>query len=266
MGRYLKKNSSTGKLLNLWKTKPQGDIWTGPYLCAHCDNVVFSQWEGHYSKSVWLNPKAASTQWGDTSSIRFLVSLLFRYCVHALATSPSTGNRPYNKHFRDLAVGILKDPLTLKSNLFIYPFVYEPIVESCSLITGVNQLLNCSIFGVPLPQEDDLPNAYLLVFPKTMLLICDGNLNSATANEVKPATHLELNKSFDTSSNRQMPEFLHQILNTQIGQGQAHQKSIGLWDKVKYRLDKLLSSSKATYVAAAQDKKLQDWQRTNCRQ
>src|SRR5580700_6812084 len=88
--RYCRANSVGGALLYTWEREFRHEQITGPYLCNHCDNVVFSQWENDFSRQVFTSPITATHDWGSLSTLRFAASLAFRCALHHLhvATAP----------------------------------------------------------------------------------------------------------------------------------------------------------------------------------
>lgn len=265
LGHYIKANSPFGNMLNTWLRKPQLDLHTGPYLCTKCDNELFSQWEGFFARHVWRDPVSAHAPWTDARSICFALSLAYRYAIHFVETSPILVHKPYSMMWRDLTHQALKDHSLVKSKVYIYPYVYRPIQETCSLLPGVNHLLNLAVHAENLPQEGDLPNAFLIVIPKILFLFCDRPLSDSKDNEIASPESLGINGSFNaTVANVEMPLFISTILNRLIGQGQAHQKALGRWKGMAFQADKLLNPTKACYVAQQRDRSLDKWQLSNC--
>jgi len=267
LGAYIKRNSPFGYMLNLWKTRPQFDLDKGSYLCATCDNQVFSSWENYFAQNVWLDPLNARSQWGDGRTINFLVSLAYRYAIHFLATSPMTTSRPYSTFFRDLSGKALKVNTEIGRSLFVYPYVQRPITSTCELLPGINHFLNLALHGLSLPPEGDLPNAMLVIIPKISVLFTDRDLGACADNTIRSPTHLSIGATFDPSTqNVGMPLFLSSILNRYVGQGQGHQKQLGLWKRLAYGTDRLLNPNKMCYVANMEDQELLNWQKENCHQ
>lgn len=266
IGAYIKKNSPFGHMINLWARTPQHDLYKGPYLCATCDNTVFSRWEDHYSRHVWPNPLAAISEWGDVATINFFLSIAYRYAIHFLETSPIVSNRPKSVYVRDLCERALRNSGEIGKSVYIFPYVHQPIRQGCDLLPGVNHLLQLAVHGQHLPVEGDLPKGILILTPRVLALICDGHLSASGRCTMNAATALSLGGSFDPSTqNMDMPHFLSSILNGYIGQGQGHQKGLGRWKRLAYGTDKRLNSWKMCYQANLQDQALHDWQKANCR-
>ena len=120
--RFLKNNNPSEFILNSWAYRKAQDGLKGPYLCAPCDNVLFSGWENQFKKRVF-DPvqNGQKADWQDESCIRFLLSVAFRYTVHFLETSPHEANAANNLLFRDLTHKAMDDLAMLDSQLFIYP-------------------------------------------------------------------------------------------------------------------------------------------------
>lgn len=265
MGEHIKRNSPFGHLLNTWCRKPVFDLHKGPYLCATCDNELFSSWENFFSKSIWCDPLAPNAKWSDERSIKFALSLAYRYAIHFIETSPIATHKPYSEFMRDLTRTALKDNSHVDRNIFIYPYIHRAISAECSLIHGVNHLLSLAVHAENLPQEGDLPNSMLVVVPKVIFLFCDRNLSACSDNKITNPSSLSVGAAFNaTTANANMPVFISSVLNRIIGQGQAQQKQLGRWKRMAYGTDKLLNPKKICYVAQKQDQDLLDWQKSNC--
>ena len=266
MGKYIKKNSPFGNMLNLWSRKPEYDLHKGPYFCAKCDNEIISGWENYFSKNVWGKPFISGNQWTQPESLNFILSLAYRYAIHFVETSPIPKNRLYSECVRIKTESAIRDHSHIGKNIFIYPYVHQEISTNCSLLPGVNHLLSLAVHGESLPQEEDLPNAFLVLAPKMTFLFCDADLVNSLANEISKPVHLLPGKPFDPiSSNIDMPNFLSSIFNRLVNHGQTHQKQLGRWKKMAYGADKLLNPDKMCYVAQSQDQTLLNWKRIHCR-
>lgn len=264
LGAYIKKNSPSGHMLNLWERLPQFDLHKGPYLCAQCDNSVFGAWETYYSQNVWPNPLGTTAAWGDIRTINFFLAIAYRYALHFLATSPIVANSSYSAYIRDLCKKGLKQLGEIGKTLFIYPYVHRPIQQDCDLLPGINHLLNLGVHGKSLPSEGDLPNAMLILTPKVLVLLCDADIRQSLDCRMKAPTYLSPGASFDPSTqNTDMPAFLCSKLNSYIGQGQGHQKQLGRWKRLAYGTDKMLNPWKMCYQTNIQDQALHDWQKAN---
>jgi hypothetical protein len=203
-------------------------------------------------------------QWGDERIVLFALSVAYRYTLHFLETSPASVNRPYNEWMRDLLKVAMRDPSKVGSSLFLYLYAHQEIAHTCKLLAGVNHLLQLAVYAELLPQENDLPNAMLVLTPKVMYLYCDRDITLSKGNEIKRAQSLKVGQAFDAaSSNADMPIFLKSILNRLIGQSQGHQRSLGLWMRFAYGADKLANPQRLCYLAHDQDKRLSQWQREN---
>jgi len=263
--QYIKMNSPSGFLLNSWSMKRAQDGIKGPYLCHECDNVLFSDWENHFKLRVFdCNPPQALAL-SDEKSIKFILSIAFRYAIHFLETSPISANVQNNEIFKRLTYNAINNTKIVGEEIFIYPYSFKPVTNSCQLIPGVNHFLNLSSHAVSLPAEEGLPNAFLLILPSMLFLQTDGNLKEAPANELinledlRPLVPLNL-----SLVNTNMPLFVAPIINRGIGQTQAHQRNMNLWNKIAYGADKLLHPNKMIYRAQKWDSNLLAWQRKNC--
>jgi hypothetical protein len=251
-------------MLNTWKRDLQYDLHKGPYLCASCDNVLFSSWENYFIRNVWPDLLGAKTKWAHERSLKFLVSLGYRYALHFLATSPIPSNAADSVYIRDLLKPALQDCSQIGTSVFIYPYVHQPILEGCGLLHGVNHLLTLGVNAQNLLHEDGLPNAIVVMIPNVLLLFCDGDLATFKGNEMRSPEALVPGRRFDAKrANTDMPQFMNIVLNRWIGQGQAHQKSLGRW-KLTHGSDELLNPHKICYISTEQDRRLLKWQWTHC--
>lgn len=266
LARYIKDNSPSGYMLNTWQERPQYDLNKGSYLCATCDNEVFSKWENHFRLNVWPRLIDPGPKWNDEDTLKFLVSLAYRYTLHFLATSPIAGNRAYSTFMRNLMQGALKDVNTIGQSLYVYPYVYRTITAECALLPGVNLLLSLGVHGRSLPAEGLLPDAMLVMIPSLLVLFCVSDLAACGApSNMKSPKSLCIGGVFDPrAENVDMPVFLYHLLNEYIGNSQAHQKHLGLWRKFAHHADQWVHPTKICYVANRLDKVLLDWQKINC--
>lgn len=266
VGKHIKANSPFGFVLNTWMTKPQYDIFKGPYLCARCDNETFSSWENFYASNIFRRPGEASSEWGNEDAILFVLSLAYRYTLHFLLTSPIRGHRPYTEQYRDRLKAAMQNPSSVGKSLYVYPYVHRVIESECGMLPGVNHLLQLAIHSECLPREGDLPNAMLVIIPNTIFLYCDADLSVSRDSKIQNPVSLSIGSSLDVEqANVEMPRFLKTILNRLVGHGQNHQRLLGRWKKLAYGADKLLNPEKICYVADEQDKQLAVWRSANCR-
>lgn len=263
--RFLKANSPTGFLLNSWARSTQLDGFKGPYLCRNCDNVVFSQWENRFKQLVFDRLQAGNPGiWEDPDCVRLLLSIAFRYAIHFLETSPMQVNAANNQKFADLTRRALQNLNLVNSQIFLYPYAYQPIVLGCEFLPGVNQFLRTGFSAQSLPSEPPLPDGFLLMMPSMIILFTDSALRSPDCAPLLPTPLVPSQPLAPTSMNTAMPLFLETILNRGVGQTQAHQKDIGFWGRIHYGLDKRLNPNKAVYKAQAADQQLRSWQQINC--
>lgn len=266
MGEHIKRNSPFGHLLNTWSRKSAFDLHKGPYFCTKCDNELFSSWENFFSRFTWHNPLDTNAKWNDERSIKFALSLAYRYTIHFLETSPIVANRPYSDFMRNLTESALRNNACVGHSIYIYPYVHQSISNECSLLPGVNHLFSLAAHAESLPQEGDLPNSMLVIVPKVAFLFCDRDLSTCKNNKMQNPCSLSSGSAFNpATANTDMPAFISSVLNRVIGHGQAHQKQLGRWNRMAYGTDKLLNPGKICYVAQKQDQNLLDWQKANCR-
>jgi hypothetical protein len=184
-----------------------------------------------------------------------------------MAQSSQRFEPPQNTGRFNLTKAALLNPSFVGQKIFIYPYVYRPLTAGCQFLPGVNHFLTCVAHAQALPSEQDLPNAYLVVLPRILLLFCDSDLNASRANGVANALSLQLGGTFDpVAGNIDMPAFLATPINRLIGQGEAQQRSAGFWASLPYKADRLLHPTKACYLAAQEDQRLKSWQKVHCLQ
>ena len=265
--RHIKANSPEGFLLNSWAYRKAQDGLKGPYLCAQCDNVVFSGWENYFKKAVF-DPVLAGNRarWADEDAIRFVLSVAFRYMVHFLETSPHAANQQRNEAFRDLTKQALSDLTILDHKLFVYPYECRPITSDCGFLPGINHVLQLGFQCRSLAAEGSLPQALVMFLPGMIILLTDGDLNAANDPDLPNPTSLAVGQATDLSNaNPTMPHFLRSIINEAVGQTTGHQKSMELWGEIDYGADKLANPERQLYKAQALDSQLQAWQKEHCR-
>jgi hypothetical protein len=204
--------------------------------------------------------------WSDEDSIRFLLSVAFRYVVHFLETSPIGANREQNTDFRDLTREALGDLTVLDSKLFIYPYQYRPIVRDCGFIPGVNHFLQLGFQCISLAAEDSLPRALALFLPGMIVVITGRSLVGLPGCDlVNPESLTAATPTDFSKANLEMPVLLRGLINQGVGQTMGHQKSARLWGEIDYRADKLAHPDRQLYTSQAHDSELQAWQQKNCR-
>lgn len=263
--KYIKQNSPVGFLLNSWSMRKAQDGIIGPYLCNSCDNVLFSGWENHFKKTVFDCADCDSASWSDCESIKFILSIIFRYTVHFLETSPTTLNKENNERFKKLSYDAINNLSSVGSSIFIYPYVFRPITSNCKFTPGINHFLNLAFHAISLPKEEDLPNAFLVILPSILILATDSDLSNVAGNKLVNIKDLRLSPSISVkTSNTNLPEFVAPILNKCIGQTQGHQRTMRLWNRIAYGADKLLYPNKMAYKSQKWDTELLLWQQTNC--
>jgi hypothetical protein len=265
--RHIKANSPGGFLLNSWDYKKLQDGLKGPYLCAQCDNVLFSGWENHFKKAVFDPVQNGQfARWADEDSIRFVLSVVFRYMTHFLETAPSKANRQMNTRFRDLTKKALGDLAILDSKLFLYPYQYRPIVNNCHFMPGVNHFLQLGFNCLRLCAEGALPEAVALFLPSIILLATADDLAAVNDRDLPNPISLSVSNAVDFgNANLTMSQFLRGPINQAVGETTGHQKGIGLWRQINYVKDKLANPQRQLYRAQELDSRLQIWQRKHCR-
>lgn len=265
MVRYLKKNSCGGLLLNSFTAHSEHTGHVGPYLCKDCDNVTFSRWEGRFKNAIFDKLDNAGASWFEESAIKFLLSVLFRYSIHHLEASIPQSDSPIAKEFRDLSRRAIDDLSLVGTSLFIYPYIYSPITQTCDLAVGTNHVLSLLYSGGPLDAEDGEPHAFLVFLPGVMLLFTAGKLPAV--QQLPNPQDLNCGSTGNVNDwNRGLPVYLKWFVDRAIHYTTAHQKSIGtrFWGKVICKADRRLFPQRQVYKARQFDAQLKEWQELHC--
>ncbi|MDB5336752.1 MAG: hypothetical protein JWN70_2371 [Planctomycetaceae bacterium] len=262
--RYCRANSVGGALLYSWEREFHHEQITGPYLCSNCDNVVFSQWENHFSRDVFADPMTATHQWGNLSTLRFLASLVFRCALHNLRVAPTAVNQTQNELFRDRAKAAAADPAQFGNQLFVYPFVFRPITRTYVLMPGVNSFLTTGFHSRVHHAEGTLPNCMMVRLPRILLLYSEADLTRSGDPDFARYTDLRPGVVFNPSaSNTGMPEAFAPFINQGINETIGHQRSYGWWQRWINRADQRLFPARMVYQARTWDAQHRDWQHAN---
>lgn len=237
-------------LLNSLKIRPEHTGHVGPYLCSNCDNVTFSRWEGRFKNAVFDKLDNAGDAWFEESTLKFLLSILFRYAIHHLEAGIPQTDSPIAREFRDLSRLAIDDLSLVGTSVFIYPCIYKPVTQTCDLAVGTNHVLSLLYSGGPLDAEDGEPHAFLVFLPGVMLLFTAGKLPPV---QKLPAPHdLNLGSAGVVSDwNRELPIYLKYFVDRAIHYTIAHQKSIGrsFWGKLICKADSRLNPQRQVYKA-----------------
>ncbi len=259
--RYLKTQSIQGAIYYSWAEKfAQKQIY-GPYFCRDCDNHVIGTWETRFSQDVFPDPMAATNEWGLDSSIKFILSLCYRYAMHNLRVSPHRINTTLNELFRDVGRAALRDTSRLGTQLFVYPYVYRPLTMTCGLRPGVNRFLTMGFHSRPHPAEENLPNVLAVYLPRMIFLYSLGDLTQTGDPDFAGFTDLRPGATFTpATSNIEMPEIFAQYINQGILETKRHLSGWGLWN----RFNRRAMSGSNIHQCLAADEQLRGWQRVNC--
>lgn len=262
--RHAKANSVRQGFFHSWSRGPFKDYMiTGPYLCQPCDNNVFGGWEGHFSQNVFLNPMAATQQWGLETSVRCIVSICYRYAIHSLVVDTNPSHQPIAILFRDLCKAALYTPTHVGQSLFVYPYVYRPIIARCDLRVGINQFLALCCgdrFRLPI---NGLPNRYLIQLPGMLFLFSEASLTGFRGYE--HLSDLRLNTVLDPHlANSDILGLNADVLNDGVRQTMNHQTASKSWWRFWDPIDKHFHPNRMIYTARESDRSLKDWQNANC--
>lgn len=150
----------------------------GPYLSQRCDNEVFSGWEGAFSSDIFPNPLAATHEWGAETSLSFILSIGFRYAVHSLAVDPNPAHQPIGVLFRDLCRTAVNNLALVGQTVFVYLFVYRPIIATYVLRPGINHLLTLGFSDRFRLAGGGLPSRYFIQLPGMSFLFAESDLTT----------------------------------------------------------------------------------------
>lgn len=265
--RYIQKNSPTGELLYSWGRRFEHDQIVGPYLCAHHDNDVFQSWETHYCNHVFPNPLAAGHQWHAGDTVRFALSLCYRYALHHLRVAPHDANAASNAQYRERCRSALDDLGEVGQHVFVYPHVVRPVLASCAFMNRVNSFLALSVHGCVRPLGAGLPEVFIVRIPKTCFVFSLTDLAATPDPRTADLVDLRPGTPFDPgTANGTLLGLLASYVNEGVGETLAHQKSLGWWRKYLIGRDMAAHPGKMAYQAAGWDRTLDEWQRENCPQ
>ena len=259
--RYLKAQSIEGAIYYSWAEKfAQKQIY-GPYFCRDCDNHVIGVWETRFSQDVFPDPMVSTHEWGLDSSIKFILSLCYRYALHNLRVSPHGINSALNELFRDAGRAALLDTSRVGTQLFVYPYVYRPLTATCRLRPGVNQFLTMGFHSRPHPAEDNLPSVLAVYLPRMIFLYSLGDLTLTGDQDFASFTDLRPGATFaPATSNVDMPEIFAHYINQGVQETKRHLSGWGFWNWINRRA---LPGSDVHQFSAA-DQQLKNWQGVHC--
>jgi hypothetical protein len=262
--RYLWDNSVRRALFSTWHRREFARFMiVGPYLCQHCDNIIFSTWEDAFSRDVFRNPLAATDEWGTATSLRFILSIGFRYAVHSLVVDPDPTHQPVGIVFRDRCRAALNDLALVGQTMFIYPFVYRPITATCALREGINHFLTLGFSDRFLLPDGALPNRYFIQLPGMSFLFSESDLTGVPGYE--GLIDLRLHSVFDAqASNTQLLTLYAALLNEGVQFTKNDQTARNLWRAFIDAIDRRLHPNRMVYRSRAHDQALRDWQRIHC--
>jgi hypothetical protein len=262
--RYLRDNSVRRAFFWTWHRRAFArNMITGPYLCQNCDNVIFSAWENAFSAEVFPNPLAATHQWGTDTSIRFILSIGFRYAVHSLVVDPDPTHQPIGVLFRDRCRDALLNPALVGQTVFIYPFVYRPITARCDLDEGINHFLTLGFSDRFLLPQGALPNRYFIQLPSMSFLFSESDLTGVPGYE--QMIDLRLHSVFDTqNSNAQLLDLYAPLLNEGVQFTKNDQTARNFWRAFIDAIDRRLHPNRMVYRSQLHDQTLRDWQHIHC--
>ena len=267
MIRDIKHNAPCGKLFYSLRHRGQmkeRDI-TGPYFCQQCDGVMMNQWETAFSETVYRNPLHAGNQWLDLNCIRFLVCICYRYAYHCFGRDQNPAHDAIKHLFHDLAKAALQDVAQIGQSLFIYPFAWRPIAQTCEFANGINHHLTLGFHDNFLLPGEGLPNRYLVRLPKVLLLFSESDLSHSGVAEWQDLVQLQPAGPFNPlTANVNLPWIVKGKLNETIAREKLHQAAANNWWTYLDVIDRQLQPTRRCYQMAALDQILKDWKAANC--
>lgn len=238
----------------------------GPYFCRQCENDTFGHdWEGPFSQQVFPDPLAAGAIWGQDANLSFTVLMCFRYAVHSLVVDPLESNQPIGIKFRDIAFKTLQDLNEVGKSLFVYPYAYRPITKSSVLKPHVNNFLSLGFTDMFIHAKNGLPDAYLVVLPRILLLFSEADLTAIGNPDYANLDGLTRNKILNMmTANCNLPELLHDKINEAVGKTLQDQTNRNDWDAYADSNERNKNPDAVSWAAHDHDQMLKDWQRANC--
>lgn len=263
---YIRKNC-IGDLHYNWEHSPFAHrMIAPPYFCQVCENNTFGHdWEGPFSQQVFPDPLAAGAVWGQDPNLSFTVLMCYRYALHSLAVDPLEAHQPIGIKFRDLAYKALRDLNEVGTSLFVYPYAYQPITESCVLKPHVNNFLSLGFGDIFLLATSGLPDAYLVALPKMLLLFSEADLTATGKPGYIDLIGLTRNKVLDMKTvNVHLPELLHDKINKSVLKTLQDQTNRNEWEAYADPEERKKLPDAISWVAHDYDQALKDWQTANC--
>ena len=237
---------------------------TGPYLCANCDNMVFSQWENNFSRHVFADSMAATHQWGTASTLRFLASLVFRFALHNLRVAPTAVNQAQNGLFRDRGRAAAARSCSVREPAIRLSVCFPPDHRHMHLLPGVNYFLTTGFHSRVHRAEGPLPNCMMVLLPSILLLYSEADLTQTIdpdfAGYVNLRPGLSSTRLCQTRGCRN-PSRLSSIRGST--RRWPIRRRTGWWRRWVNRADRRLFPQ-MVYQAGTWDAQLRDWQHANC--
>jgi hypothetical protein len=158
------------------------------------------------------------------------------------------------------------DDLTLIDNqVFIYPRIIRPILQSCDFVHRVNSFLSLTVHGCVRTLGPGLPQVFIVRIPKVLFvystvdLVATGDPRVANLLTLTPGGHFN-----PQTANGDLISLLTSYINDGVGETMAHQKTLGWWKKYLIGRDMRQHPNKMCYQAANWDRQLTEWQQANC--
>ena len=262
--RHVKKRFPGG-LRRADSNKKQQDGLKGPCFCKCCEGKFCVQ-EDYFRRKVFEkiianieNSKSKNIEkLSDKESIKFILSTSFRYTIYLLEEVS------YNKTteiFKNLTFRAIEDISLVGKEIFIYPWIFQPIIKNCYLKGKINHLLNAKTTAASC---NGSLNIFLLILPAMIFLLSDSNLEE---NYQKIDTHITKDKSCNwLKSNTNLPARFCEKINEQT---RCHTFQMEKEKTANPKFQQTLEKAFKDFPLFAQcyewDKELSDWQKKNCR-
>lgn len=263
--KYIRKNCIGDLYYNWDHSSFAHKMIAPPYFCQPCENNTFSSWEEPFSQQVFPDPLAAGPVWGQDANLSFTVLMCYRYAVHSLAVDPIEAHQPIGIKFRDLAYQALQDLNEVGKSLFVYPYAYRPITESCIFKPHINNFLSLAFGDIFLLAANGLPDAYLVILPKMLLLFSEADLTATGNPGYVDLAGLTRNNVLDMKTvNVHLPELFHEKINNAVLTTLHDQTNRNEWEAYADPQERIEHPDAISWVAHDNDQALKDWQTANC--
>ena len=266
---HIKNNNSIGVMHSCSNSEKYQDGLKRPYFCKCCENK-FGEQEKYFKKNVFdviikniENSKSKNIdKLSDEESIKFVLITSFRYTIYLLE---EVSHDKTTEIFKNLTYSAIEDISLVGKKIFIYPWIFNPIIESDCLKVGVNHFLNFATFSATRLKNNNFPNILLLILPSMIFLLTDNELEERTTRR---NTHLMKGIKYDWgNANTNLPALFNEKINEKISCMEIQMKRKGKSNPEKFQNKIKTEIAKNPLFAKCSkwDEELLDWQKKNCR-